>query len=155
MVPWATQRPRCPALCPVGHVRESSKGDGDFRGLRCLEVSFQRGVSQEVEGGLMSALYKEGFSGLCARRCLHKCGEIVPAHHPYWDSVLWAPVSVRLWKERHEGKQQSSLVCPCQQACGLIHSRTLIRQHNDFFLSLFPKVSKMKVPKCGLNRSIF
>lgn len=78
MVLWVTQRPHCPTLCPVGHAHENSQGDGDFRGLRCLEV----------EGDHMSALYKEGFPGVGARRCLQKCGRIVPAHHRYWNSTV-------------------------------------------------------------------
>lgn len=109
MVLWVTQRPHCPALCPVGHAHEKSQGDDDFRGLRCLEVSVQRGVSHEVEGGHMSALCKEGFPGVGARRCLEKCGQIVPAHHPHWDRVLWAPGSARLGGRQRWKKQQTSL----------------------------------------------
>lgn len=56
----------------------------------------------------MSALWKEGFPGVGARRCLQKCGQIVPAHHTHWDRVLWVPVSARLGEERQRWKKQQT-----------------------------------------------
>lgn len=61
MVLWVTQRPHCPALCPVGHSHEKSQGDGDFRGLRYLEVSVQRGVSHEIKGVTCLLSARKGF----------------------------------------------------------------------------------------------